>query len=727
MSVSSLYSSAKCLVWALTMFFIVMSANAYAQGNAYAQNLPQANGAEEASPLTSPLTMVNGLYERLRGGSLKDIYKEIDRLKERAKAQEGLEKYQTLGEVLSYSFWLDDGVAMKNTLQQMQGLDLPSLDPTARKTRHDLYFAYAEMVGDADYKASRDAFEQGIAEGFAQGDVYSQAIAYEMLGVAEAFFGNYFTGVEKLQFALRVLDGHNDMNADRVRVGIYLAFAYVYTSLDHTSKAVDYYIKALDLSLKNGFAVDHGGIIYNTGFLLLQNKNLDEAELFFNQLLMHYTKVGDPENLTYPYYALAFIYYHRGEHAVSQSWAEKAYVYGQYITDFEGTLLQLMAENSAWLGKMDKAYDYLGDADAYFEEYPDYKGTTWEARSIRVRAVIAHAEGRHGEAIKTYEQFHQAYYKAQNQSFASDVGSLTSNLFTRLDSERAESDLLRNNMAVEQLNLKNQRYVIGFIAFLLLIMLGLFLFQLRWSKMLQASKMDAEQASRSKSEFLAQMSHELRTPLNAIIGFSEMMSKEVLGELANKKYKDYVVLINQSGLHLLRIINDILDISKVESGKLELLESEFDLCVLIDETVETMQNRAARVDVEIVNTAPEKCSMLNADRRIVKQVLFNIISNSIKFTQRGGKISISYKVCESGEIIIDVTDNGQGMSPEHLRQALEPFGQVKQVMVQSHEGTGLGLPLVQAFMELHQGDMNISSKLGDGTTVELMFPAARVV
>lgn len=668
----------------------------------------------------STVELATDLHDRLLDDDLKDIYNEIIRLDSLAQTQVGEEKYQTLETLLDYYFWLDEAEGIKKTVAEMQEIVGAHEQASSRGIYQKLYLQYAEVVDDADHGKAIEGFVEELKKAYEIGDLYSQAIAYEMIGSADGLFGNYYTAVEKLQLALDALDGLDDMRADRIRVGVYLAYAYVYTSLENDHRAIDYYKMAIELSQARGFAVDHGGIIYNIGFLLLQSRNLDMSEKFFYELEARYLKVGDPDNLIFPYYALAFINYHREDYVTSLEFAEKSYRGGDTVVDFAGTLLQLIAENNAWLGNLDLAYKYLEQASEYFEKYPDYKGTVWEATSLRVEAAIAHAEGRHDDAMQKYADFHHAHAKAQNSSFTTDFELLTDDLQSRISSQQAE-------LALKQITLNNQRYLSAFIAFLLLIMVGLILFQLRWSKILRLSKMDAEQASRSKSEFLAQMSHELRTPLNAIIGFSEMMSKEVLGEIANKKYKEYVVLINQSGLHLLRIINDILDISKVESGKLELSESKFDLCELIDETVDTMHNRAARVGVELVNSAPEKCSLLYADRRIIKQVLFNILSNSIKFTDKGGAISISYSVQNDGKINLVISDTGQGMSPEHLMQAMEPFGQVKSVLVQSHEGTGLGLPLVKAFMELHQGDMDISSKLGEGTKFELHFPAERVL
>lgn len=243
---------------------------------------------------------------------------------------------------------------------------------------------------------------------------------------------------------------------------------------------------------------------------------------------------------------------------------------------------------------------------------------------------------------------------------------------------------------------------------------------------LALSKDAAESADKTKSEFLATMSHELRTPLNAIIGFSEMIKEEIFGPIGDAKYRDYITDINDSATHLLNLINDILEFSKAEAGKLEMHEEMVGIREMVESTLRLVQPRAQAGVVEIVCDIPEDLPTLRADERKLKQILLNLLSNAIKFTPQGGKVFISAK-CDRGQpMTLTVRDTGIGIAPEDLETVLTPFGQVESALNRTYEGTGLGLPLVVAMVELHGGKVTLDSVVGSGTIVTVSFAANRV-
>lgn len=244
---------------------------------------------------------------------------------------------------------------------------------------------------------------------------------------------------------------------------------------------------------------------------------------------------------------------------------------------------------------------------------------------------------------------------------------------------------------------------------------------------LERAKDEAENANRAKSQFLANISHELRTPLNAVIGFSSILMNQLFGPLGDNKYLEYAKDINESGAHLLDIINDILDLSKAESGKLVLNYEEVHIGRAINKCITIVTERAQRGGITITTDIPKMIPPLVVDRLRFIQIVLNILSNSVKFTHEGGKVHIAVRGKEDGdefkEFVVIISDTGIGMTRDDIIHAFKSFGQVDSGLNRKYEGTGLGLPLTRKLMELHGGSINIESELGKGTLVTLTFPA----
>ena len=249
----------------------------------------------------------------------------------------------------------------------------------------------------------------------------------------------------------------------------------------------------------------------------------------------------------------------------------------------------------------------------------------------------------------------------------------------------------------------------------------------RAEERLRQALTEAQAANRSKTQFLANMSHELRTPLNSIIGFAEMLESGVADHLGPDKAKEYISDIKASGTHLLRVIKEILDVSKIEAGAQDLAEENIGLREVADSCARIINERAINASVTMSVDVPDDFPALWVDATLLRQVLLNLLSNAVKFTPEGGHVNLSASLVEGGSALLAITDTGIGIAEEEIEKVFEPFAQVGDIMTRGHEGTGLGLSLAKALTELHGGTLEMQSRIGIGTTVTVCFPAERVI
>jgi signal transduction histidine kinase len=247
----------------------------------------------------------------------------------------------------------------------------------------------------------------------------------------------------------------------------------------------------------------------------------------------------------------------------------------------------------------------------------------------------------------------------------------------------------------------------------------------RTNEELTLARCRSEEANQAKSAFLANMSHELRTPLNAILGFSEIIRDRVLGNNADR-HVQYAADIHQSGTHLLNIVNDILDVAKIEAGKLELCEEDVKLDRILQESLAAVGRQASASGVHLTSMASDRGILIYGDKTKLKQIIINVLSNAIKFTPPGGSVTAVAAADRDGGLSLAVRDTGIGMTADEIRHALKLFCQVDNPLSRRYKGTGLGLPLAIKLTELHGGTLTIESTPGSGTAVTVRFPAERI-
>lgn len=680
-------------------------------------------GQAQTSSKEQESTAIDKFIERIENLKHRDVYYILDEQEQQITDEKTIENMERVHLVLEYSFQSERNEKLKKYAVELERIARAVKNPS--HVRLAKVYQVVSRGLDGNFTRAVADLEVLLAEAREAQDVLVVITAYNILATLMIFQEEFNTALEYANRATKLLPEAPERNL--LELQHYNTLAFIYTYMDDMDRTIEFYNLSLNTVEESGLAIDIGIVLYNVASSLQESRRFAESEQFLEAMIELYRQTNQSQNLLFPYEGLARIYFEQDDYEKSMEYIRQASKYTATSLTFELSLNQLGAVVAARLGQLDKARQYRQKIRKFFKEHPDHIGTGWPDMTIRIDAEIARAENQPVKALEFFEQYHKASLREIRKTHNSDVMKLRTSLETNMRVQKAEQDLIQKGSEIQ---LQRQRMVIFASLVIALVILVAFVLQRRVAQQLIASKANAESANMAKSDFLANMSHELRTPLNAIIGFSDMMMHQIYGKLGSSFYEQYAEMINSSGHHLLNIINEILDISKVESGNFELNESDCNVESMVAQAIKLIKvktsdkNKTITITQDVSPDLPE----LYADPQLVNQILYNALSNAVKFSVPGGLVRVKAFVGPKDHAIsIQVSDDGIGMTRKEIDHVLKPFAQVKNSMTRSQKGTGLGLPLIQAFMGLHNGSMNIESKKGCGTTVNLIFPSDRTV
>jgi len=506
------------------------------------------------------------------------------------------------------------------------------------------------------------------------------------------------------------------------RITLLDALEFIHADSGDLAALIETAEQILDLSNQSGLPVNAELIVGDFAYLFRLRGEYEIALQFYQAYDRILRKKGQASQRYIALFGMALTAQRMGDFESSRTYSDQALESGRISSIYRAALQIVQAVNAARLGDLERAEHYYAAAEAYFADDSGAGSTFWEIEMLRARAELARAFGNTDAAMDLLNQYTKRSISVVRQEATQDVKELRAELSAELARQRAERSLLERDRQLATQRVRAQRMILGLFVLLMTAMTVAYIQQRRSAKALDRSRRRAEAANEAKSRFLANISHELRTPLNAVIGFSDLLGQAGPAQLPEGRVQEYAGLINQSGHHLLDVIADLLDVSQIEAGGVELSTSACTLADIVEDAMAIVVPQAKTAGKRIERSLPEDLPALLVDRRRMKQVAINLLSNALKFTRQDARITLSAWRDEAGGLAIAVADNGIGIPPDKLEAVLDPFVQVDDGWNRTHHGVGLGLSIVRSIVEAHGGRLRIDSQVGEGTRITITLP-----
>lgn len=512
-----------------------------------------------------------------------------------------------------------------------------------------------------------------------------------------------------------------------LEVELDMAEAYIHAMLGDFDQTLDSYQAALRLADQTGRPVDGESVLYNIAQLYIRAGRPEGAVHIFGRLLDSVDGRARQHGVFYILYGLAQAYHQIEDFPMSLKYVQQSLALSPPSEDIAAELAMIQALNLTALDRIDEVPAQQAILVDYVARHPDARKSELASYVPFLESVQAEYVGDNEKAFQSHKNHVRRRLEALRRNFADDTRSLHLRIAAQSENERAER-LRVEKHTLESIQTLRLRYVILGLGVLLTIgILGMLAYQRRMIVALEDSRRKADQASSAKSSFLANISHELRTPLNAILGFSEMIKNEILGPVGHKEYLRHMTDVHVAGRYLLNLIDDILNISRAESGRLVLEEEACDPHDLIREAVDEVDSYDTSDKPPLtMNIAPD-LPQIYVDGRLMRQAMSAVLANAVSFTPSDGHIRVSCGLNPDGSLTFSISDTGVGMTAPELREAQMPFGQIPDERHPPGARSGLGLNLARSYVERHGGHFELTSEKDVGSLVRITLPRNRVI